>query len=87
MKSQLLQSCQGCVPSTTSPILTFPKGKEKSQNEGPIPAFPKRKVCTTTSSNTTRTNSRPMGRVREGPTISCFFTAKGGLFERPKAAF
>ena len=41
MKSQLLQSCQGCVPSTTSPILTFPKGKEKSQNEGPIPTFPK----------------------------------------------
>ena len=25
--------------------------------------------------------------VREGPTISCFFTANGGLFERPKAAF
>ena len=87
MKSQLLQSCRGCVPSTTGPILTFPKGKEKSPNEGPIPAFPKGKVCTTTSSNTTRMNSRPLGRVREGLTISCFFTANGGLFERPKAAF
>ena len=32
-------------------------------------------------------NSRPLGRVREGLTISYFFTAKGGLFERPKAAF
>ncbi len=32
-------------------------------------------------------NSRPLGRVREGLTISCFFTANGGLFERPKAAF
>ena len=32
-------------------------------------------------------NSRPLGRVREGLTISCFFTAKGGLFERPMAAF
>ena len=32
-------------------------------------------------------NSRPLGRVREGLTISCFFTAKGGLFGRPKAAF
>ena len=87
MKSQLLQSCQGCVLSTIGPILTFPTGKEKSPNEGPIPAFPKGKVCTTTSSNTTRTNSRPLGRVREGLTISCFFTANGGLFERPKAAF
>ena len=26
-------------------------------------------------------------RVREGLTISCFFTANGGLFERPRAAF
>ena len=32
-------------------------------------------------------NSRPVGRVREGLTISYFFTANGGLFERPKAAF
>ena len=32
-------------------------------------------------------NSRPLGRVREGLTIRCFFTANGGLFERPKAAF
>ena len=32
-------------------------------------------------------NSRPLGRVREGLTSSCFFTANGGLFERPKAAF
>ena len=32
-------------------------------------------------------NSRPLGRVRERLTISCFFTANGGLFERPKAAF
>ena len=32
-------------------------------------------------------NSRPLGRVREGLTISYFFTANGGLFDRPKAAF
>ena len=35
------------VPSTTSPILTFPKGKEKSQNKDPIPAFFKKKSVTT----------------------------------------
>ena len=45
MKSQLLQSCRGCAPSTISPILTFPKGKEKCQNNGPIPAFFKEKKC------------------------------------------
>ena len=77
---QLCRSCQGCVPSTIGTILTFPTGKEKSPNEGPIPAFPKGKVCATTSSNTRRTNSRPLGRVREGLTISYFFTANGGLF-------
>ena len=84
---QLCRSCQGCVPFTIGPILTFPTGKEKSPKEGPIPAFPKGKVCATTSSNTRRTNSRPLGRVREGLTISYFFTANGGLFLRPKAAF
>ena len=73
MKSQLLQSCQGCAPSTISPILTFPTGKEKSQNEGPIPTFFMKRSVTITSSNTTRTNSRPLGRVREGPTSCCFF--------------
>ena len=86
-QQQLCRSCQGCVPSTIGTILTFPTGKEKSPNEGPIPAFPKGKVCATTSSNTRRTNSRPLGRVREGLTISYFFTANGGLFLRPKAAF
>ena len=65
----------------------LPHGEGKSPNEGPIPAFPKGKVCATTSSNTRRTNSRPLGRVREGLTISYFFTANGGLFLRPKAAF
>ena len=87
MKSQLLQSCQGCVPSTTSPILTFPKGKEKSQNKGHIPALFKKRSVTITSSNTTRTNSRPLGRVREGLTISCFFTANGGHFFTAKGRF
>ena len=80
MKSQLLQSCQGCVPSTISPILTFPKGKEKSKNKDSIPAFFMKRSVTTTSSNTVRMNSRPLGRVREGFLISYFFTAKGGLF-------
>ena len=34
MKSQLLQSCRGCVPSTI---------EAPSQHRGPIPAFPKGK--------------------------------------------
>ena len=63
----------GCAPSTISPILTFPKGKKKSQIKGPIPAFFKKRSEITTSSNTARTNSRPLGRVREGLLISCFF--------------
>ena len=78
-QQQLCRSCQGCVPSTIGTILTFPTGKEKSPNEGPIPAFPKGKVCATTSSNTRRTNSRPLGRVREGLTISYFFTVAAAV--------
>ena len=40
-ESQLLQSCQGCVPSTTSPIQTFPKGKEKAQTKAPSQPSPR----------------------------------------------
>ena len=87
MKSQLLQSCQGCVPSTIGPILTFPTGKEKSPNDVHVPIFFKERSVIITSLNTTRMNFHPLVRVREGPTSCCFFTAKGGLFERPKAAF
>ena len=29
----------------------------------------------------------PWGELERGTTSSCFFTAKGGLFERPVAAF
>ncbi|MEE0620297.1 MAG: hypothetical protein UC300_04910, partial [Prevotella sp.] len=69
----LLQSCQGCVPSTTNPILTFLKGKEKSQNKGHIPAFFKKKSVTSTSSNTTRKNSRPLGEGWGGAYNQLFF--------------
>ena len=37
--------------------------------------------------NTASRNSRPMGMAREGLSMECFFTANGGLFERPRAAF
>ena len=57
--------------------------------------------ATTTSTNAAKVNFRPLGRAREGlsmstltlgklggPAISCCFcTANGGLFERPTAAF
>ena len=88
MKSQLLQSCQGCAPSTISPILTFPTGKEKSQNEGPIPTFFMKRSVTITSSNTTRTNSRPLGGLGRGlqaavflPPTADFFYGQRPLFE------
>ena len=58
----------------------LPQEEGKSKNKDSIPAFFKKKSVTSTSSNTARTNSRPLGRVREGLTISCFFTANGGLF-------
>ncbi len=32
-------------------------------------------------------SSRIMGMAGEGLIINCFFTANGGLFERPTAAF
>ena len=63
-----------------SPILTFPKGKERH----------------TTTSNTAGRNSRPLGRAwggalggfGEGHLLAAVFVpAKAGLFERPKAAF
>ena len=52
--------------------------------ESPFPTFFKGKVRTTISLNTTRMNSCPLGMER-GLAISCFFTAKGGLFygQRP----
>ena len=64
------------------------KAKEKpTPPAGPIPAFSNGKANHITTLNSARRSSRPLGRVREGLTISCFFTANGGLFERPKAAF
>ena len=85
MKSQLLQSCQGCAPSTISPILTFPTGKEKSQNEGPIPTFFMKRSVTITSSNTTRTNSRPLGGLGRGLQAAVFLPPKADFFygQRP----
>ena len=47
---QLLQSYQGCVPSTISPILTFPRGKKHCNN----------------LKNTARRSSRPLWRARGG---------------------
>ena len=95
MKSQLLQSCQGCVPSTT---------------EAPSQPSPRGRSSTPTSSNSVGKSSRPLGRAGEGPPVelptlgegmgrgfrrfgeghllaAVFVPAKAGLFERPKAAF
>ncbi len=95
MKSQLLQSCRGCVPSNT---------------EAPSQPSPRGRSSTTTSSNSVGKSSRPLGRAGEGPPVelptlgegmgrgfrrfgeghllaAVFVPAKAGLFERPKAAF
>ena len=73
-----------------------------SQPRGtPAEPSPREMSATTTSTNAARMKSRPLGRAREGPSMKarplgklrgsstscCFFTANGGLFERPRAAF
>ena len=66
----------------------MPTGRQRHPPTSPIPAFPKGKDRTTTSSNTTGMSSLPLGRAGEGlPINSCFCTANGGLFLRPRAAF
>ena len=52
MKSQLLQSCRGGVPSTI---------EAPSRHRGPIPAFPKGKGCHATALNTARRDLYPLG--------------------------
>ena len=42
---------------------------------------------TAISPNTASWISRPLGMAKEGFQWNVFFTAKGGLFERPRAAF
>ena len=73
-----------------------------SQPRGtPAEPSPREMSATTTSTNAARMKSRPLERAREGPSMKarplgklrgsstscCFFTANGGLFERPRAAF
>ena len=55
MKSQLLQSCRGCVPSNI---------------EAPSRPSPKGRSATTTTSNTARRSSRPLGRAWGGASAS-----------------
>ena len=61
MKSQLLQSCQGCAPSTIGPILTFPTGKEKSQNDVHIPIFFKERSAIITPLKHSENEFSPLG--------------------------
>ena len=82
-KTQLLQSCQGCVPSTTSPPNLHPKGKEKSQNKGPTPAFPKGKENLQNALNTASTSSRHLGRVGEGLPLFGLHLKKAQTFPIP----
>ena len=66
----------------------MPTGRQRHRPTSPIPAFPKGKECHITISNTTRMNFSPLGRAGDRLSInSCFFTANGGLFLRPRAAF
>ena len=54
----------------------------------PHPGLPQGKECHITISNTTRMNYSPLGRAGDRLSInSCFCTANGGLFLRPRAAF
>ena len=87
MKSQLLQSCQGCAPSNI---------EAPPRHRGPIPAFPKGKEQHPNILKLSGNELPPLGegwggafrRIWGGASISsCFFTANAGLFERPKAAF
>ena len=73
MKSQLLQCCQGCVPSNSKPNPGLPQG------EG-APAQPPQTQQEGTPA--------PWGGLGEGlPQAAVFVPAKAGLFERPEAAF
>ena len=87
MKSQLLQSCRGCVPSNSKPHPNI---------EAPSQPSPRGRSSTPTSLNSAGMSSRPLGRdgeglsggFGEGPlSVAVFVPAKAGLFERPKAAF
>ena len=55
--------------------------------ETPAEPSPREMRATTTSTNTARMKSRPLGELGGSSTSCCFCTANGGLFERPRAAF
>ena len=55
--------------------------------ETPAEPSPREMRATTTSTNAARMRSRPLGKLGGASTSCCFYTANGGLFERPTAAF
>ena len=57
MKSQLLQSCRGCVPSNSKPHPNI---------EAPSQLYPRGRSSTPTSLNSAGMSSRPLGRDGEG---------------------
>ena len=88
MKSQLLQSCQGCVPSTTSPILTFPKGKEKAQTKAPSQPSPRGRCAPQPPQTQEERIPAPWGGLGRGlqsaiflPPTAAFFYGQRPLFE------
>ena len=101
MKSQLLQSCQGCAPSIYKPHPSLPKGGRSTSTL--ISTLHMRKTkrirhivynrfvpspLRETQRGTSRWPPAPWGGFGEGPLLAAVFVpAKAGLFERPKAAF
>ena len=80
-------SCADSKRHSDAP-LRCPPSDNDIDPQAPSRPSPKGKECTTTSSNTTGMNSLPLGRAGDRLSInSCFCTANGGLFLRPRAAF
>ena len=101
MKSQLLQSCQGCAPSIYKPHPSLPKGGRNTSTL--ISTLHMRKTKRIRHIVYNRFVPSPLRKPREellggtpapwggfgeGPLLAAVFVpAKAGLFERPLAAF